>query len=73
MDETRLYSRAHPNKPLAQGKVKGQKLQKERVILALAVNSTGTDKLKVIMIYMSKQPRCFGRWEPYEYVWWHSN
>ena len=26
MDETRLYSRAHPNKTIAQGKVKGQKL-----------------------------------------------
>jgi hypothetical protein len=43
MDETGLYFRAHPNKTLTQGKVKGRKLQKERVTLALAVNSTGTD------------------------------
>ena len=73
MDETGLYFRAHPNKTLAQGKVKGRKLQKERVTLALAVNSTGTDKLKLLVIYKSKQPRCFGRWQPHEYVRWQSN
>ena len=56
MDEIGLYFRAHPNKTLAQGKVKGRKLQKERVTLALVVNSTGTDKLKLLVIYKSKQP-----------------
>ncbi len=66
MDETGLSFRAHPNKTLAQGKVKGRKLQKERVTLALAVNSTGTDKLKLLVIYKSKQARCFGRWRPHE-------
>jgi hypothetical protein len=73
MDETGLYFRAHPNKTLAQGKVKGRKLQKERVTCALVVNSTRINKLKLLMIYMSKQPRCFVRWQPHEYVWWHSN
>jgi hypothetical protein len=43
MDETGLYSRAHPNKILAQGKVKGRKLQKLRVTLALVVDSTEID------------------------------
>ena len=32
-----------------------------------------TDKLKLLVIYTSTQPRCFGRWQPHEYVWWHSN
>jgi hypothetical protein len=73
MDEIGLYFRAHPNKMLAQGKVKGRKLQKERVTLTLVVDSTGTNKLNLLMIYTSKQPRCFGRWQPREYVWWHSN
>jgi hypothetical protein len=73
MDEIGLYFRAHPNKMLAQGKVKGRKLQKERVTLTLVVDSTGTNKLSLLMIYTSKQPRCFGRWQPHEYVWWHSN
>ena len=38
----------------AQGKVKGRKLQKKRVTFALAVNSLGIDKLKLLMIYTSK-------------------
>ena len=67
-DEIGLYFRAHPNKTLVQGKVKGRKLQKERVTLALDVNSTGIDKLKLLVIYTSKQPQHFGRWQPHEYV-----
>ena len=73
MDEIGLYFKAHLNKTLAQEKVKGWKLQREHVTLALAINSTGPDKLKLLVIYMSKQPRCFGRWQPHEYVRWHSN
>jgi hypothetical protein len=42
-------------------------------MFAHAVNSTWTEKLKLLMVYMSKQPRCFGRWQPHEFVWWHSN
>ena len=73
MNETGLYFRAYHNKTLPEGKVKGRKLQKESVTLALVVNSTGTDKLKLLVIYTSKQPRCFGRWPPHEYIQWHSN
>ena len=29
--------------------------------------------MKLLVIYTSKQPRCFGRWQPHEYVQWHSN
>jgi hypothetical protein len=57
---------------LAQGKVKCWKLQEERVTFGL-VNSTGTDMLKLLMIHTSKQPQCFGRWQPHEYVEWDSN
>ena len=46
MDETGLYFRARPNKTLTQRKVKDRRLQKKRVTLALAVNSTETNKLK---------------------------
>ena len=72
MNETKLYFRAQPIKTLAQRKVEGRKLQKERVTLALVVNSTGINKLKLFVIYMSKQQRSFGRWQPHEYVRWHS-
>ena len=68
MNETEFYFRADPNKTLVQGKVKGQKLQKEHVTIALVVNSTGIDKLKLLVIYTSKQPQHFGRWQPHEYV-----
>ena len=56
INETGLYFRSHPNKILAQGNVKGQKLQKEHVTLAHVVNSTRTDKLKLLVIYTSKEP-----------------
>ena len=69
MDDIGLYFRAHPNKALVQEKVKGRKLQNEHVTLALVVNSTGAGKLELLVIYMSKQPQCFGRWQPHEYVW----
>ena len=69
MNKIGLYSRAHPNKTLAQEKVKGRKLQREHVTLALDVNSIGTDKLKLLVIYTSKQSQCFERWQPHEYVW----
>ena len=62
-----------PPQTLAQGKVKSRKLQKEHVTLAIVVNSSGTDKLKLLVIYTSKQPQCFGKWQPHEYVRWHSN
>ena len=60
-------------KTLAQGKVKGRKLQKNRVPLVIVVNSAGIDKLKLLVSYTSKQAQCFERWQPHEYVWWHSN
>jgi hypothetical protein len=56
MYESGLYFRAHPNKTLAQGKVRGQKLQKERVTFALVANSNVINKLKLFRIFMSKQP-----------------
>jgi hypothetical protein len=56
MNETGVYLRANPNKTLSQGKVKGQKLHKERGTLALVMNLAGTHMLKLFVIYMSKQP-----------------
>jgi hypothetical protein len=73
LDETRLYFRAHPNKTLAQGKVKGWKLQNKCVTLVVVIISNGTIKLNLLVIYMSKQLQCYGRWQPYEYIRWHSN
>ena len=73
LDETCLYFRAQPAKTLAQGKLKGRKIQDDRLTLAIAVNSTGTNKLKLLVIHKSQQPRYFGRWSPSDIVYWHAN
>ena len=57
------------NKTLVQGKVHGCKIQKDHLTLALAINMTSVDKLKLVIIYKSRRPRWFGRWLPTSYVW----
>ena len=73
MDKIGLYYYAQPNKTLAQGKVRGCKILKDHLTLALVVNTTSTDKMKPMIIYKSLHPRCFGRWLPTQYVWWFAN
>ena len=73
LDETCLYFCAQPAKILAQGKVKGRKIQNDRFTLVFAVNSTGTEKLKLLVIHKSQRPRCFGRWNLSNIVYWHAN
>ena len=60
-DETGLWYRALPRRTLATGPVKGSKLEKERLTLALCVNVTGTERLKPMMIGRYKQPHCFDK------------
>ena len=69
MDETCMYFSARPTKTLAQGNVKGRKIHKDRFTLAFEVNFIGTDKLKLLVIYKSQQPRFFGRWSPSDIVY----
>ena len=73
MDETCLYFCAQLAKILPQRKVKGRKIQKDRFTLAFAVNSTCPYKLKLLVIHKSPRPRCFGRWNPSDIVYWHAN
>ena len=58
---------------IAQGKVRGHKIQKDRLTLALVVNMTSIDKLKLMIIYKYLCPRCFERWLPTNYMWWFAN
>jgi len=60
-DETALFYKCMPDKTLAfkNEKCSGGKHSKERLTLLLAVNMTGTDKLKPLLIGKSKKPRCF--------------
>jgi hypothetical protein len=50
MDEIVLFYHAQPNKTLAQGKVRGFEIQKDLLTLAITVNTTCTDKLKLMII-----------------------
>ena len=68
MDETELYSRAHSKKNFNIRDGEGPEITKKRVRFAIVVYSIGTDKLKLLVIYASRQPPCFGRWQPHEYI-----
>ena len=64
-DETALFYRLQPNKTLASHSVKGDKVNKERLTIALCTNVTGTFKCKAVVIGRYMRPRCFGKvWDP---------
>ncbi|KAK9841678.1 hypothetical protein WJX74_009921 [Apatococcus lobatus] len=68
-DEAGVYFRAKPSKTLATGPVHGKKMQKERITLGFAVNATGSDKIKPVVIGTAKRPRAFGKtWQPSKLV-----
>ena len=54
--------------------VRGFKKAKDRITVGLAVNSTGGERLKPIVIHKSKRPRCFGKtFNPGSVVSYYSN
>lgn len=60
-DETALFFKCLPDKTLSfkGDKCHGGKASKHRLTLLLGVNSTGTHKLKPLIIGKSAKPRCF--------------
>jgi hypothetical protein len=60
-DETALFYKCMPDKILTfkNDKCNGGNHSKERLTLLLAINMTGTDKLKTLIIGKSIKPRCF--------------
>ncbi|RWS23021.1 Pdc2p-like protein [Leptotrombidium deliense] len=58
-DETALFYKLEPDRTLANKQVCGRKQNKERITIALCTNSTGTEKMKPVVIGKSKTPRCF--------------
>jgi hypothetical protein len=59
MDETGLFWKQSPNRSLATEAQSGGKNNKDRITLAFTSNSTGTEKLDMLVIGRSKAPRCF--------------
>ena len=73
MDEIGSFYCAQPNKTLGQQKVRGCIIRKDRLTIALLINTISTKKLKLVIICKSLHPRCFGRCLPTNYVWWSAN
>ncbi|XP_049524040.1 tigger transposable element-derived protein 4-like [Dermacentor silvarum] len=61
VDETALFFKLLPTKSMTfKGeKCTGGKLSKERVTVLVGANMSGSDKLKLLVIGKSKNPRCF--------------
>ena len=73
-DETALYYRMPPNKTLANVSVSGTKESKERLTVGVCCNSTGTHKLKLVVIAKFARPRCFGKvFDPNHIVDYYNN
>lgn len=76
MDETGLNYRARPLRTLDKQSSKGSKISKERITLALTCNSTGTERLRPLVIHTSKNPRSFKQEREFDvahYVDYHFN
>lgn len=60
-DETGVFFKCLPNKTLAfkNEKCFGGKSSKERITVMVGCNMTGSEKLKLLVIGKSKNPRCF--------------
>lgn len=49
-------------------------MQKDRIIVAVCVNATGTDRMKLIVIHTAKRPRDFGKtWQASDFVDYFNN
>jgi hypothetical protein len=74
LDETALFFKLQPNKTLSNGATHGEKINKERVTVALCCNATGTEKLKPIIIHKYMRPHCFsGTYNPNVYSYYFFN
>ncbi|XP_053947890.1 tigger transposable element-derived protein 4-like [Anastrepha ludens] len=70
-DETGLFFKCLPDNTLTlkNQKCHGGKHSKQRVMLMIAANMDGSEKLKLLLIGKSNQPRCFRgvKWLPLDY------
>jgi len=56
-DETGLFWKMEPSRVLARSKLSGHKKDKSRITLFCAVNSLGTEKMKLSFIHQHRRPR----------------
>jgi hypothetical protein len=55
-DETGLFWKMEPSRVLARSKLSGHKKDKSRITLFCAVNSLGTEKMKLSFIHQHQRP-----------------
>lgn len=74
-DELALFYKLLPNRSLADANADehGLKNNKERITCMVCCNSTGTDKIRLLVINKSKKPHCFGRFNPDSIVSYYHN
>lgn len=76
LDELVLFFKMEPNKTLSSIGVAatGRKQSKERISIALCSNSTGTHRVRPLLIHKFKNPRCFkGKFDPNKLVDYYFN
>ena len=74
MDETGLFFAQAPSRTLTTKEmVSGGKVMKNRITVALCSNSTGSVKIKPLIIGQSKSPRCFKNFKPELYCSYFAN
>ena len=74
MDETGLFYELQPSKTLSQtAKKSGTKQSKKRVSVVLCTNFDGSDKVPLMVIGKSSNPRCFKNFNVNSYVDYRSN
>jgi len=73
MDETALFYKLLPLATLSTGQIDGHKNSKERITIAVVVNTNGKIMTKPIVICKFKKPHCFGRWDPNSIVYYYYN
>ena len=73
-DETALFYKLEPNKTLSDKQTSGLKIEKDRVTLGFCCNSTGSDKVKPVIIHKYLRPHCFPKsYDPNRFSYYHVN
>ena len=73
VDESGLFGFAPPDRGLASKQMKGKKSNKFRITVTFACNADGSEKLPIVYIGKSKQPRCFKKTTPQQAGFYYRN
>ena len=72
-DESSLFAFAPPDRGLATHQMNGKKRSKFRITLGFACNADGSEKMPLVFIGKSRQPRCFKARSPAQHGFYYRN